>query len=186
MPAPIKLTSKKKLSPGRPCLLTKQREAALLKGIEDGLPLKHAAMLAGISYDTLNRWRKCGEPEYAPIEFRNFCKALRRSEAVAVQNLVKLVHGAGTTDWRAASWMLERRFPEEFGKPVQVEHSGPGGSPIQTHATVEPEVLRRMRKQEGMQELVGKLGAILLEQKAAKKAAEAYRARSKGTARLRE
>ena len=186
MPAPVKLTPKKKLAPGRPCLLTKQREAALLKGIEEGLPLKHAAMLAGVSYDSLNRWRKNGESEYAAIEFRNFCKALRRSEAVAVQNLVKLVHAAGKTDWRAASWMLERRFPEEFGKPVQVEHSGPGGSPIQTHATVEPEVLQRMRKQEGMQALVGKLGTILLEQQAARKAAESYRACSKNTARLRE
>jgi hypothetical protein len=105
--------------------MTKHCEASLLRAIEDGLPLKHAAMLAGISYDTLNRWRKRGELENAPLRFRQFCKALRHSEAVAMKRLVNGVSAAGKTDWRAAAWILERRFREEFGKPHEAENKQP-------------------------------------------------------------
>jgi hypothetical protein len=162
MPAPVKLTPKKQPpKPGSPCLLTKRCEAVLLKAIEDGMPLKHAAMIAGISYDTLNRWRNKGESEFAPIEFRDFCKALRRAEAVAMQRLLSLISNAGQTDWKAAAWTLERRFPDEFSKPQKLEHSGPEGKPIHALTTVEPEVLQRMKKQSGMQELAIKFAAIL-------------------------
>jgi hypothetical protein len=188
MPAPVKLSPAKKhpLKPGRPCLLTKAREAVLLKAIEEAMPLKHAAMLAGVSYDTLNRWRIKGESEFAPVEFRDFCKALQRSEAVAMHRLVTLIHTAGQSDWKAAAWTLERRFPDEFSKPQRMEHSGPEGKPIEAETTVEPEVLQRMKKQVGMQKILVKLGAILLKQRAAKEAKEQHGAVPKKPTRLRE
>ena len=188
MPAPVKLSPPKKppLKPGRPCLLTKPREAILLKAIEAAMPLKHAAMLAGISYDTLNRWRIKGESELARPEFRDFCKSLRRSEAVAMQRLVTVVREAGEKDWKAATWMLERRFPDEFAKPQHVEHSGPKGQPIQTFTTVEPEVLQRMKRQVGLQQLVGKLGGILLKHKEASDLEKQHGTVAKHSTRLRE
>lgn len=187
MPAPVKLTPKKPLPQrGRPCLLTKHREAILLKGIEDGMPLKHAAMLAGVSYDSLNRWRIKGESEFAPSEFRDFCKALQHAEAVAMHRLVALINTAGQSDWKAAAWTLERRFPEEFSKPQRVEHSGPEGKPIHALTTIEPEVLQRMKKQSGMQELAIKFGALVMAQKAAKEAAERSASIAGMPARLRE
>lgn len=153
---------------GRPCLLTTEREGILLKAIEDGLPLKQAAMLAGISYDTFNRWRIKGESESAPDEFRDFCKALRHSEAIAMQRLVGRIQSAGETDWKASAWMLEKRFPDEFGKPQRIEHSGPDGKPIQAMTTVEPEVLQRIKKQAGIVEVLAKFGTILLKNRATK------------------
>jgi len=165
--------------------LTEQREAILLKAIEEGMPLKHAAMLAGISYDSLNRWRIRGESEYAPPEFRDFCNALQRSEAIAMQRLVGRIGDAGKSDWRAAAWILERRFREEFAKTQQVEHSGPQGQPIQTQTTVEPEVLQRIRKQAGLVSLVGELGDILSKNRA-KREEERQRIPWMRRARLRE
>lgn len=188
MPAPVKLPPAKKLpvKPGRPCLLTKPREAILLKAIEEAMPLKQAAMLAGISYDTLNRWRIKGGSEFAAPEFREFCKALERSEAIAMQRLVALISTAGKNDWKAAAWTLERRFPEEFSKPQQMEHSGPAGKPIEALTTVEPEVLRRMKKQSGFVKLLGKLGDILLRQKEEREAKARFGAGEKKPTRLRE
>ena len=156
---------KKTLSPsalaslGRPCLLTKDREAKLLKAIEEGMPLKQSAMLAGICYETMNRWRKNGESESARPEFRQFCQALERSQAIAMQLLVERVSQAGKNDWRASAWMLERRYPEEFGKPDERQKEGPQGRVVITD--VDCEVLSRIKKQEGIKEAVGRFAEIV-------------------------
>lgn len=83
-----------------------------------------------------------------------------------MQRLLSLISNAGQTDWKAAAWTLERRFPDEFSKPQKLEYSGPDGKPIHALTTVEPEVLQRMKKQSGMQELAIKFAAILERNKA--------------------
>ncbi|MEP6669410.1 MAG: hypothetical protein ABJF10_09675 [Chthoniobacter sp.] len=187
MPAPVKLPLQTKSPPkgGRPCLLTPNRQAVLLKAIQEGLPLKQAARLASISYDTLNRWRKKGEEEYAPLEFRKFCEALGHSEATAMHRLVSVVSDAGKSDWRASAWILERRFREEFGKPQHTENSGPGGNPFHSLTPpaqeVDHEVLRRMRDQQGMRKMAARLGELLLKHQKLRLCASL-----KGCARLRE
>lgn len=133
----------------------------LLTAIEEGLPLKQAAEIAGISYDTLNHWTNRGQRESAPPEYRQFCQLLRRSQAVAMQVNVSAIREAAKRDWRAAAWIWDRRFPADFARQQQIEHSGPGGKPL-----ISPyddcEVLQRMRKQTGLKELAAKLGGILL------------------------
>lgn len=102
---------------GRPCGLTLETERVLLSAIERGLPYKQAAALAGISYMTLNRWRRQGEVDGAPAEFRDFCYRLEAAEARAANTLLQAVSKAGRErDWRAAAWILERRYPEDWGK----------------------------------------------------------------------
>ncbi len=122
----------KKRGRGRPSLLTPEREARLMGAIEKGMPLKQAAMLAGMSYETLNRWRLQGEAEDAALEFRHFWQALRKAQAVAMERLLSRIDTASLSDWKAAAWLLERRHPEEFAKPQKLEHSGPGGAAIVT------------------------------------------------------
>lgn len=161
MPKLVHIHKKSAKKPGRPTLLNPTRQATLLSAIEEGLPLKEAAEIAGISYDTLNHWTNRGESETAPPEYRQFCQLLRRSQAVAMQVNVSAIREAAKRDWRAAAWILERRFPADFARQQQIEHSGPGGKPL-----ISPyddcEVLRRMRKQTGLKDLAAKLGSILL------------------------
>lgn len=184
MPAPFKFTLPKKSPPqgGRPCLLTPSCKAILLKAIEEGMPLKQAAMAAGVSYDSMNRWRKRGESENEPLMFRKFCKELQRSEAIAMQRLIGRIQAAGETDWKASAWMLEKRFPEEFGKVQRVEHSAPEANPMEGFATVEPEVLRRMKKQANVVKVIERLGAILLKNRAQNE----IESQRKAATRLRE
>jgi hypothetical protein len=102
---------------GRPSGLTRKRERLLFEAIKRGLPYKHAAALAGVSYASLNRWRQQGSKPDAPAEFCNFCNQLEAAEAQAVDNLLKIVSAAAAKrDWKAAAWMLERRHPEDFQK----------------------------------------------------------------------
>lgn len=115
---------------GRPSLLTPEREVRLLRAIRRGMPLKQAAMLAGMSYETLNRWRIQGEAEDAPAEFRHFWQALRKAQAVAMERLVGRIQDAAGSDWKAAAWLLERRHPDEFARQQRLEHTGAGGGPI--------------------------------------------------------
>lgn len=119
---------------GRPCGLSTEVQTVLLGAIERGLPLRDSALLAGISYDTLNRWRNSGEAEDAAPEFYNFCNALKRAQAVAVDTLVSQIQSAARKDWKAAAWLLERRHPENWGRQQRLEHTGPNGAPIATVA----------------------------------------------------
>ena len=100
---------------GRPCGLTPQKERLLLNAISRGLPYKHAAALAGISYMTFNRWKKSGSKDNAPQEFRDFCDRLETAEAKAADTLLQVISKAARTrDWKAAAWILERRYPDEW------------------------------------------------------------------------
>lgn len=165
MPKPVFIKKKPAKKPGRPTLLNPTRQAALLNAIEQGMPLKQAAAVAGMSYDTLNYWQNRGENESAPEQYRQFCQLLRRSQAVAMQVHVSSICDAAKRDWRAAAWMLERRYPEDFARPQQFEHSGPGGKPLNPENEVTPEVLVRMKKQEGIKNILAKLGGIIAEKR---------------------
>ena len=147
---------------GRPCLLTPKRQAKLLAGIENGLPFKEAAMLAGLSYDTLNRWRIRGESKNAPRRFRHFCKALQRSQAIAMNVLVSGIKKKGKDDWKAYAWLLERRHPEIFGKPETERDASKEPPPIVSPYVNHP-VLQAMRKQTHLVGVLAKLGSQLRE-----------------------
>lgn len=156
---------------GRPCLLDKQRKTRLLSAIQKGMPLKHAAMLAGISYDTLNRWRMRGEEKGAPSRFRQFCKALRHSQAVAMLRLVSHIQAAGKQDWRAAAWMLERRHPEDFGRPAPNDPAT-AKQQVPDDATPDHPVLQEIRKREKMRQTAKRFLEALAEVRS-KRAGEA-------------
>lgn len=102
---------------GRPPCFNRRRAARVLKAIRRGLTFKQAAAYAGISYSTLNRWRRQGQAEDAPEEFRQFWKAFEQANGEAAFRLVGLIEDAARSgDWKAASWIMERRFANEWGK----------------------------------------------------------------------
>jgi Homeodomain-like domain len=100
---------------GRPPALTPEIEARIVAAVSAGAHLSVAARAAGVSRQTLHRWRARGaaEPE-GP--YHRLAEALERAEAEAEVRQVALIARAGQTQWRAAAWLLSRRAPERWGR----------------------------------------------------------------------
>jgi hypothetical protein len=98
---------------GRPTKLTDAVTKTITDAIAKGLTYEAAADLAGITRETFNQWMKDGRPR-----FKAFSDAVRQANAQARIQLIEKIGKAD--DWRAAAWILERRFREEYGANVQL------------------------------------------------------------------
>jgi hypothetical protein len=88
-------------------------EQALLIGATYDL----AALYAGISTDTLDRWRKKAETAAPGTVLGQWRDRLRAAEGrAAIGWLAKIEKVASEGDWKAAAWKLERRYPETYGR----------------------------------------------------------------------
>jgi len=110
------------LPSGRPSLFNTERAARVLVAVRRGLTYKNAASYAGISYATLNRWRIEGRERDDESEICQFWKALQQANGEAAFRLIGCIDSAAEAgDWKAATWILERRFPDDWGKRVGSE-----------------------------------------------------------------
>jgi hypothetical protein len=102
---------------GRPSKRTPATTRKILRGIAAGLPVKMAAAAAQVSVETFFRWRR---------EVPEFDVAVEAALAKSVRHHLKVIETAASQgDWKAASWLLEHRFPEHFAKTrIELEHIG--------------------------------------------------------------
>lgn len=95
--------------------------------IEVGHTQKDAAVLAGVSEAQFYAWKKkkladgTSNPEYHP----EFPESLRLAHRHYKDKLLKLLHGAATAkqDARTALEILARRYPDEWGERLKLEHT---------------------------------------------------------------
>ena len=92
--------------PSAPVLLKRDKRAAVLELLGQGVPKVHAAAVAGVSEATLHRWVN---------EDDEFKREGRAAESAAVALRVQRIGKAGEKDWRADSWYLERTQRATFG-----------------------------------------------------------------------
>ena len=137
---------------GRPTKLSVPVAARIVDGIALGLSYKNAAAAGGVHLDTLDTWRKRGAVEVNTIYSRFIGRLAMAAEETAVAYLeavrksvlespVKVrehirrdekgkvilqeIHRETLPpDIKGAMWWLERRFPEQFGRREQMEHTG--------------------------------------------------------------
>jgi len=110
---------------GRPPCFSEEAAERVLEAVRLGLPYKQAARYGGVSYSTLNRWRQAGQCEDGPEHLREFWRQLEEANGEAALRLLgRIDEAAAEGDWKAASWILERRFPRMWGKNVD-RHSDP-------------------------------------------------------------
>ena len=73
--------------------------------LRSGMALEVAAQTAGVSSRSVRRWRARGELD------------VDRELAAGEMQLAAVVSRSTARSWRAAAWLLERRFPERWATP---------------------------------------------------------------------
>lgn len=127
---------------GRPSKINPKIQAKICDVIRAGNYIETAAAHAGIAKNTLYDWMKRGAREKERIEkaggrakvkkseaeYVEFSDAVEKALADAEVRDVMIIANAATSDWKAAAWRLERKFPDKWGRKdkvqAEVEHSG--------------------------------------------------------------
>lgn len=102
----------------RPDTITEDRIVFMETLLEAGNYITVACEVVGIGYSTHKDWMSKGEsddPAFA--HYRLYRQRIEVALAVGEDNLLKCVMaGAAMGEWRAAAFILERRFPERWAK----------------------------------------------------------------------
>ncbi len=116
MNEPAEAQPAKRRRPGHPLKLTPAVQETICNAIRMGNYLVTAAKAAGVSIDSLQRWRRLGEEGTEP--FASFLAAVEQADTACETRLVQIMYDAAPQDYRAARDMLMRRFPERWAPNV--------------------------------------------------------------------
>jgi hypothetical protein len=106
---------------GRKSKYTPETVGKLLQAIKLGATYKLACDYAGIDQSTFHDWMK-NKPE--------FSTQLKEAEGSgAVGLLARIQKEATDGTWQAAAWILERRYPDMYGRQ-RMEHTGADGNAL--------------------------------------------------------
>ncbi len=112
---------KRKSNAGQKTKKTPEYRKALLDAIELGLSDKSACDYACVTPAFFYDWIK------TDIEFSEDVTRARGKFVSALQAQIRL---AAREDWRAASWLLSRRKPEDYAERQILSVEGEGDSPL--------------------------------------------------------
>lgn len=126
--------------PTNPRKLTDTVATRLVEMFRLGATNIDACRYAGIDDETLRLWIIGGRQELDEIAARGD-DPMEEAEPATMSRQAALVlaiegalgefakeqltniKAAGNSDWRAPAWLMERRFPKEWGKRTQVDHT---------------------------------------------------------------
>ena len=104
------------------------RIRVLIEALKLGNTFRNSCAVASVDYDLARRWMAIGglplsgekikdyvDHDEAQEPYKTFAQAVRTAMADAESTAVANIHNAGSKDWRAAAFLLERRNPEEWG-----------------------------------------------------------------------
>jgi transposase len=105
---------------GRPSKLTPEVTKRLTEAIRAGNYYEAACGYAGIHYSTFRKWMQKGETAKSG-KFKEFFDAVTRAEYEAEVRMVAQWQKQMPEDYRAIRDFLERRYPERWGRRVDVK-----------------------------------------------------------------
>ena len=74
--------------------------------------IKTAAAVCGVSEKSVYSWIS---------KYPSFAKAIYCARGFAKTSLVAVIRKAAPDDWRAAAWILERSWPDEYARTERIE-----------------------------------------------------------------
>ncbi len=114
-------TSTPKQKSVNPSKLTPETSKKILDMLRLGNYIETACKAAGIQRDTFYKWlergRRKGPKDKPYVEF-----LAQVDEAMAMSEVRDLatIQRASATQWQAAAWRLERRYPDRWGRREQI------------------------------------------------------------------
>ena len=101
-----------------PSKLTPEIQQRIGENISLGLTYRLAAELAGVTYKSFNIYMNRGKTEKSGKYFE-FYKFIQKQNADAAEALLERIkEAADSGNSQICMWILERRFPDEFGRRV--------------------------------------------------------------------
>jgi transposase len=101
----------------RPSSLTSERRDAVERALAAGAPLNIAAASAGVSKRTVSRWLEDGSVARRELSVVPESERDLADDATVQRELLESVFAAASRgEWRAATWILERRWPDRYGR----------------------------------------------------------------------
>jgi transposase len=102
----------------RPSKLTQEIQKRIGDNISLGLTYSLAAEAAGITYKTFNQYMNRGKTEKSG-RYHNFAQYIQKCNSDAAKKLLeRLNNAADDGNCQVCMWILERKFPDEFGRRV--------------------------------------------------------------------
>jgi hypothetical protein len=102
----------------RPCKLTDEIQKKIGENISLGLTYSLAAEAAGITYKTFNEWMNRGKTDKSG-KHHQFAQHIKKCNAEGAKKLLeKLNDSVNAGNCQVCMWILERRFPDEFGRRI--------------------------------------------------------------------
>ena len=135
----------RKETAGRSLLLTKEVITDFEKWVGLGMNNVDVATLLGFSESTVYLWlSNSKDPSKDPL-YAEFAMAMERGKAKFKATHIANITKAAKQErhWQASAWLLERRFPDEYGRreKMDMNHSGNIGNP---YSGLTEEQLRRL------------------------------------------
>ena len=112
---------------GRPTKLTPEAQEIIIGGIAAGLTYRLSCQRAGVTPTTFYVWLEKGAAQRGGI-YSEFADAVARAKSDSALRLVSTIMLQAPADWRAAAFILERRFPDDYGKRTEI--TGKEGGPV--------------------------------------------------------
>jgi transposase len=106
--------------------IKEQKREDVLKYIREGMSDKDACLLAGISQETFYAWINGRKDKTGKVIVKvdsAFSESLKAARAefkrLHIKNITRVAVKGG--QWTASAFLLERKFPDEFGQKAKVD-----------------------------------------------------------------
>jgi len=147
IPTPPAEPSGEKPTIGRPTKWTQELQDLVCENIMAGNFDNVSAEAAGLRYATFKDWMQRGEgadPTRKPKEpFVSFAAAVRKARNEAQARLVQIIANSAITRSDDAKWLLERRWPKEWGSKSEMTLKGASDGPIKIGLSFERTIIER-------------------------------------------
>ena len=100
-------------------LFTREVIVRFYEAIRYGSKIRAACQYAGISTPTFYLWKRRanrGEEPYA-----TFIRGVEQAKGEFIVRNLQAVHAHTAIDWKAAAWLLERSYPEDYAMRQYIE-----------------------------------------------------------------